>query len=58
MKGVQKALHRARRRSSLSSSKLFFGNGLSTMLDRTDNSFYGFLNDSPSCLSLYIMSAR
>ncbi len=32
MKGVQKALQRARRRSSLSSSKLFFGDGLSTDL--------------------------
>ena len=32
MKGVQKALQRARRRSSLISSKLFFGNGSSTDL--------------------------
>jgi hypothetical protein len=32
MKGVQNAPQRARRRSSLSSSKLFFGNGLSNAL--------------------------
>jgi hypothetical protein len=32
MNGVQKALQRTRRRSSLSSSTLFFGNGLSTDL--------------------------
>jgi hypothetical protein len=37
MKGVQKALQRARRRSSLSSSKLFFGNGLSTIFDQDGN---------------------
>lgn len=34
MKGVQNALQRARRRSSLSSSKLLFGKGLSTIFDK------------------------
>jgi hypothetical protein len=42
MMGVQKALQRIRRRSSLSSSKLFFGKGLSTVFDRTENPFMVF----------------
>jgi len=42
MKGVQKKLQRARRRSSLSSSKLFFGNGLSTIFDQDGKLTYGF----------------
>ena len=42
MKGVQKALQRARRRSSLSSSKLFFGNGLSTIFDQDRGCFLVF----------------
>ena len=42
MKGVQKALQRARRRSSLSSSKLFFGNGLSTIFDQDQGSLLWF----------------
>ena len=55
MKGVQKALQRARRRSSLSSSKLFFGNGLSTIFDQDGGCFMVFPADSPSGLSLGIL---
>jgi len=42
MKGVQNALQRARLRSSLASSKLFLGNGLSTMFRWYGISFYSF----------------
>src|SRR5262249_18295418 len=42
MKGVQNALQRARLRSSLASSKLFLGNGLSTMFRWCGISFYSF----------------
>ena len=52
MKGVQKALQRARRRSSLSSSKLFFAKGLSTIFDKDRKLIYGFSGRSASCLSL------
>ena len=58
MKGVQKALQRARRRSSLSSSKLFFGNGLSTIFDQDGKLTYVFPADSPVASRLYIMSTR
>ena len=52
MKGVQKALQRARRRSSLSSSTLFFGNGLSTIFDQDGKPIYAFSGRIASCLSL------
>lgn len=52
MNGVQKALQRTRRRSSLSSSKLFFGNGLSTIFDKDRRLIYGFSGRFTSCLSL------
>ena len=59
MKGVQKALQRARRRSSLSSSKLFFGNGLSTIFDQDWKLLYGFLNRFAKwSIAWYIMSTR
>src|SRR5215510_2021009 len=58
MKGVQNALQRARLRSSLASSELLLGNGLSTMFRWCGNAFYCFLDDSLSCLSFYIMSVR
>src|SRR5262245_4598334 len=51
MKGVQNALQRACLRSSLASSKLFLGKGLSTMFRWYGKSLYSFLDDSPSCLS-------
>jgi hypothetical protein len=52
MNGVQKALQRARRRSSLSSSKLFFGNGLSTIFDKDRKLIYGLSGRFASSLSL------
>jgi hypothetical protein len=52
MNGVQKALQRTRRRSSLSSFKLFFGNGLSTIFDKDRKLIYGFSGRFASCLSL------
>lgn len=58
MKGVQNALQRARARSSLASSKLFLGNGLSTMFRWYEKLLYSFTDHSPSSLSFYIMSAR
>src|SRR5262249_61015013 len=42
IKGVQNALQRARLRSSLASSKLFLGNGLSTMFRWYGISFFSF----------------
>ena len=42
MKGVQNALQRARLRSSLASSKLFLGKGLSTMFRWTEKCFIVF----------------
>ena len=59
MKGVQKALQRARRRSSLSSSKLFFGKGLSTIFVRTGNFLYTFSGRLANLsIAWYSMSVR
>jgi hypothetical protein len=59
MKGVQKALQRARRRSSLSSSKLFFGTGLSTIFDKDGKLCLWFSRPIPNLsIAWYIMSAR
>jgi hypothetical protein len=52
MKGVQKAFQRARRRSSLSSSKLFFGKGLSTLFRKAMIPFSGLIDDSSAALSI------
>ncbi len=56
MKGVQNALQRARRRSSLASSKLFLGKGLSTMFRWYGKLLCSFLDVLGKCLSFYIMS--
>ena len=55
MKGVQKALQRARRRSSLSSSKLFLGNGLSTIFRLGSGDAHDFLDRFAKGLSLHIL---
>jgi hypothetical protein len=52
MNGVQKALQRTRRRSSLSSSKLFFDGCLSTVFDKYRKLNYAFSGRFASCLSL------
>ena len=52
MNGVQKALQRTRRRSSLSSSKLFFDGCLSTVFDKDRKLIYAFSGRFASCLSL------
>jgi hypothetical protein len=59
MNGVQKALQRARRRSSLSSSKLFFGKGLSTIFEKDGKPAYGCPGRfAKLSIAWYIMSAR
>ncbi len=52
MKGVQKAFQRARRRSSLRSSKLFFGKGLSTIFWKARIPFSGLIDNTSAALSL------